>query len=262
MTLKAIRHWIRCAGLWGMTRIFNQTVPTVLMYHSISCQNDEFFTITPDLFRRQIGYLLQAGHRFVTMDDVAAYYKEGAVLPKNAVCLTFDDGYHDNLTEVLPILEEFGIPAVIYFAAGFVKQRITDKGLPVCTKDQLQFLADHPLITIGAHTDNHPRLSRLSAGEAWNEISNGKALLEEWIGKPVVHFAYPKGDYSIQTIELVKKAGFSTAVTVVPKFVGADRDVFQIGRVPVDQGMPDWLFQNCCREGMTVYSTWRERLFQ
>lgn len=262
MTLQGIRHSIRSAGLWGMTRIFNRTVPTVLMYHSISYQNDEFFTVNPELFRRQIDYLLQAGHQFVTMHDVAAFYEEETPLQKNAVCLTFDDGYLDNFTEALPILEEYEIPATIYFATAFVEQGITDKGLPACSKDQLQILANHPLITIGAHTVNHFRLSRLSIDEAWYEIRKSKTLLEEMIGKSVVHFAYPKGDYSIQTIELVKKAGFSTAVTVVPKFVGADRDAFQIGRVSVDQGMPEWLFKKCCREGMTVYSKWRERLFR
>ena len=34
--------------------------------------------------------------------------------------LTFDDGYRDNLTEALPILENSGVPALIFVTTGFV----------------------------------------------------------------------------------------------------------------------------------------------
>lgn len=44
----------------------------------------------------------------------------GASLPKNAVAVTFDDGYFDNLEFAAPVLEKYNIPATIYVASGQV----------------------------------------------------------------------------------------------------------------------------------------------
>ena len=40
-------------------------------------------------------------------------------LPRNAVCITFDDGYENNLSVAQPILEKYGIPATVYVATGY-----------------------------------------------------------------------------------------------------------------------------------------------
>jgi len=42
----------------------------------------------------------------------------------NSLCLTFDDGYRDNLTQALPILEQYDMPATIFVTTGFV-DRVT-----------------------------------------------------------------------------------------------------------------------------------------
>lgn len=41
-------------------------------------------------------------------------------LPRNAVCVTFDDGYRNNLSYAQPILARYGIPATVFVATGFV----------------------------------------------------------------------------------------------------------------------------------------------
>jgi peptidoglycan/xylan/chitin deacetylase (PgdA/CDA1 family) len=41
-------------------------------------------------------------------------------LPPRAVCVTFDDGYSDNETTALPILERLGISATVFVAVGFL----------------------------------------------------------------------------------------------------------------------------------------------
>jgi peptidoglycan/xylan/chitin deacetylase (PgdA/CDA1 family) len=40
-------------------------------------------------------------------------------LPTNAVCVTFDDGYKNNLTLAQPILAKYGIPATVFVATGY-----------------------------------------------------------------------------------------------------------------------------------------------
>jgi len=41
------------------------------------------------------------------------------------VVITFDDGYRDNLEVVAPILERYGVPAVLYLATGYVERAET-----------------------------------------------------------------------------------------------------------------------------------------
>jgi hypothetical protein len=45
--------------------------------------------------------------------------------------------------------------------------------------DQLKTLGNHPLVTIGGHTDSHPELSRMQQAEACNEIFVNKRFLED-----------------------------------------------------------------------------------
>ncbi len=40
-------------------------------------------------------------------------------LPDNAVCVTFDDGYLNNLTVAQPVLQKYQIPATVYVATAF-----------------------------------------------------------------------------------------------------------------------------------------------
>lgn len=41
-------------------------------------------------------------------------------LPPRALCITFDDGYADNLTLALPVLRRYGLPATFFVAAGYL----------------------------------------------------------------------------------------------------------------------------------------------
>ena len=60
------------------------------------------------LFREQILFLKDHFH-VVTMEQVLDAAEGKDTLPENAVLLTFDDGYLDNYTYAMPILEEAGI---------------------------------------------------------------------------------------------------------------------------------------------------------
>ena len=60
------------------------------------------------LFRKQIEFFKE-NFNVVRMEEVLAALNGQARLPENALLLTFDDGYLDNFTYAMPILEEYGM---------------------------------------------------------------------------------------------------------------------------------------------------------
>lgn len=60
------------------------------------------------MFRNQIEYL-NNNFNIVTMEQVMDAVEGKYELPEKALLLTFDDGYIDNYTYALPILEEYGV---------------------------------------------------------------------------------------------------------------------------------------------------------
>lgn len=94
--------------------------------------------------------------------------------------------------------------------------------LPVET---LRSLAGAPGVTIGAHTLSHPMLAKHPEAEARREIAESKTWLEEALGAPVRHFAYPVGDPTSagpREFALAQEAGFVSAVTTRPGHLFAE----------------------------------------
>jgi peptidoglycan/xylan/chitin deacetylase (PgdA/CDA1 family) len=88
--------------------------------------------------------------------------------------------------------------------------------------NDIKSLSRHPLITIGAHTDHHPVLSRCDPAEALIEMSRSRARIEEHIEKPVRHFAYPHGNRihaGPREFSMAKTLGFASAMTTRPGLI-------------------------------------------
>lgn len=91
-------------------------------------------------------------------------------------------------------------------------------------------------IEVGAHTLTHPVLSALSTQEQQLEVSHGKQRLGDILGRPVRSFAYPYGtrmDYTAETVEIVRQAGFTCACANYAGAVRLGADVFQLPRILV-----------------------------
>jgi peptidoglycan/xylan/chitin deacetylase (PgdA/CDA1 family) len=88
--------------------------------------------------------------------------------------------------------------------------------------DELKPFADHPLITIGAHTITHCNLARQTEETASYEMATSRTRIESALQRPVTHLAYPYGDKIAagpREFALAQAAGFKTAVTTRPGMV-------------------------------------------
>ena len=124
----------------------------VLEYHMIDeapAEEEKVYAVPPEEFRAQLDYLQQEGYTAITMLDYAKARKGKFDLPAKPIVLTFDDGYEDNYTTMLPILEEHGMKATVYMVTN-------DIGRPeYLSWNQLRDMQDRG-IEIGSHTAKSP----------------------------------------------------------------------------------------------------------
>ena len=86
----------------------------------------------------------------------------------------------------------------------------------IMTWDELREMAQDPLVTIGAHTNAHFALAKLSAEDSEREITTSIARIEREFGRPCRHFSYPYGcekSAGPREFDIVARLGLATAVT-------------------------------------------------
>ena len=59
----------------------------------------------------------------ISLDDFL-YFKKIKKLPPNSYIITFDDGFYNNLSIAIPILEKFNNKAIFYLTTNFIKKII------------------------------------------------------------------------------------------------------------------------------------------
>ncbi len=126
--------------------------------------------------------------------------------------LSIDDGHPADL-RMADLLMRHGLRATFYIPLR------NCEGPPVLAPSAIRQLAQH--FEIGSHTLEHRFLSRLSVLDALTQIQEGKAALEDLLGKRVDGFCYPGGKYRPLHVKMVQSAGFSYARTTTNLFLSA-----------------------------------------
>lgn len=123
--------------------------------------------------------------------------------------------------------------------------KVDDSELPqMLTWEQVKEMSDNG-ITFGAHTLNHPVLTRISLEDARKEIVESKRVLEEKIQKPVKYFAYPYGtetDFSEDIKNIVRDSGYTCALTFMGGYNDQNSDIFALERMALFMNKPDLAF--------------------
>jgi peptidoglycan/xylan/chitin deacetylase (PgdA/CDA1 family) len=94
-------------------------------------------------------------------------------------------------------------------------------------------LGSADLITIGAHTITHPELSAHPEVVQEKEIRESKHILQRVFDREITQFAYPYGAYSLETVRLVRDAGFSLACSTLQRTVPRDLNQYELPRYQV-----------------------------
>ena len=110
----------------GACDVLRRAVPNrdlaILRYHAI-CAPDAGYAsadicVTPEAFERHIEYLTDR-YTVVSLPEAVQALRDKGTVGPNAVAITFDDGYLDNLAAAR-ILKKYGATATFYITAGCV----------------------------------------------------------------------------------------------------------------------------------------------
>ncbi len=115
--------------------------PLILLYHRIADDpiNSQLLAVSPANFEKHLKKLAE-NYRVVPLAKLLDEVRQNRVIP-NTVAITFDDGYADNLTNALPLLEKYTLPATIFVTVDMVG---SDREFWWDAMEKI-FLANHPL---------------------------------------------------------------------------------------------------------------------
>jgi peptidoglycan/xylan/chitin deacetylase (PgdA/CDA1 family) len=93
---------------------------SILIFHRVLVRRDPVLNWDPDAaeFARIISWLKE-WFNFLPLDQAIARLQDNS-LPPRAAAITFDDGYADNFTVAMPILQAHGLTATFFVATGFL----------------------------------------------------------------------------------------------------------------------------------------------
>lgn len=214
------------------------------MYHAVgtALPNDSYgISIEPTLFEKHVRSLTEDPHLHVT--TLRDSFRS---TDDTKIVLTFDDGYLDTLRVAAPLLVDLSLPFTVFVTSGFLEFGHPEYLRPA----DLQELSALPGVTIGSHTENHPRLTRCSNDELRRELAFSRERLEDCIGTTVNVLSYPHGDVDERVRSAAISAGYVLAAGSRFDINPSDRDQMNLCRSEIVAGDTERVFIQ------KVYGAW------
>ncbi len=207
----------------------------VLMYHRVvplSRAGDSLrnLIVSPQLFAAQMAALHAAGWHAITFRQLAADLATGISEPPRTVVITFDDGYSDGYTYVLPVFRQYGFVGTFFVITDRIGIGAFFTGPELCA---LSRAGDE----IANHTVHHVGLGTVPPATAQAEIVDAGRTIRQWTGVTPVTLAYPYGSWSPAVFPLLAQDGYGLAATTVYGAVEAYAGRYTVPRIRVGPGI-------------------------
>lgn len=223
----------------------------VIMYHSVCSRSPAEYSVTPKQLEDDLIWLKSRGYTAVSAAQLCRYTQGIGSLPERPVMLTLDDGFYNNLSELLPLLEKYDMCAIVSVVGTY-----TDNDAPrdphisaysYLTWEDIAELYASGRVEIGNHTYAMHSVSGTRKGctklpeeteEQYRQSLGADILLlqqkmKENIGITPYVFAYPFGAVSRGCTPFLKENGFLMTLTCreLPNYITRDPScLYGIGR--------------------------------
>ncbi len=242
------RQFLRRRALSALARFRPEGTPAVRCLYSHYVYDDQVA-----LFEQVIAHLSSVG-TFVDTPTLMGMLRDGVTVDKNYFHLSFDDGFHNVVSNALPVLERYGVPAILFVATSFVgadwedarrySVDITNNGGAIRTTgwaDLRQAVAKG--FEVGSHTANHARLSQVGSVEKLRaEIDGSKATVEEMLQADCNFISWPFGtaaDINDAAFCQIAEAGFHGCFSAIRGAASSlETDLLRIPRHQIEFSWP------------------------
>lgn len=149
------------------------------------------FTMPAGAFSVAIYHLLSRAGTLTTDNyDINEYLP--VPFSRALLTLTFDDGWEENVTTTLPLMQQYGYKSNQFYATTFIQNSELGEAEAI-TRINKFIEAGHE---VGSHTITHPDLTTLTAEESLRELVDSKAYLKSKFTGINDYFATPYGAYN------------------------------------------------------------------
>jgi peptidoglycan/xylan/chitin deacetylase (PgdA/CDA1 family) len=218
------------------------------MYHSVSedpTPATSGLSVRPADLAAQLDLLVEQGFVSIPVSTALRYWRSEAAaapdaeppeLPSRPVALTFDDGYADFHTQVLPMLERRGMTASLFVTTGWLHDAGPTRAgrplAPMLSWGQIDEIAAAG-VEVGDHGHSHAPLDQLGQEALVREVLQCRHLLEDRLHRPCQVFCYPYGYSSARVRSVVRSAGYSGACAVANALAATRQGPYALARLTV-----------------------------
>ncbi|WP_245596542.1 polysaccharide deacetylase family protein [Fusobacterium perfoetens] len=215
----------------------------ILMYHQFMEKKSDSgkakIFVTKKQFELHLKILKFLGYQTITFKDLKKIGLQNRFL-KKYIILTVDDGYEDNYKILFPLLKKYNMKAVIFLVSGLKNNQWTinsfgEKEFKLLNDIEVKEMLNSGLIEFGGHTLTHLDFHKATDKEAEYEIEEDKKITEKRLGEEIITFAYPFGHRKDSTKEIVRKKGYSFAVSTDTGEGIFTKDLYDIRRIAIDR---------------------------
>lgn len=219
-----------------MTRGLLTRPAVILGYHDVASSGAEGYTVTATMLRAHLRLLRRCGLRVVPVPEIADRLADGRSV-QGLAAVTFDDGLIGVLRHGLPVLLEENVPATVYAVSdhrGAPPPWWPGSARTMTGAELLEVRAAG--VRIEAHTRHHPSLPALDPVALVDEVAGCRRELEDLLGEPVRHLAYPFGHHDAEVRQVARDAGFASAATFLNGRLTGVEDPLKLPRFTMTAG--------------------------
>lgn len=240
----------------------------VLVYHRVANidfvdpQHDDW-NVSSRQFEKQIRALADFAE-IVPLERLPDRLRDETPCTKPIVCVTLDDGYATCYTEVLPVLQRYGVHATMFVVTdaigrngplafdGWSRKNFRNVPPEVCRSmnwQEVDECVSSGLVSIGSHSHTHRKGTESSSSDFREEAERSRSVLVQRLGASHASmYAYPYGASRLGFVpdeytSAVKMAGFRMAVSTDLGMATSESDLFMLPRVEAHTLDQPWVLR-------------------
>ena len=227
--------------------LYGEYIP-VLMYHHFANRDMESgngMVATVTELEDHLRYLKSQGYQIITLEKLDTTLRrvennhsltgKGLGLQQKYVCITMDDGYYSNYELAYPLFKKYRTPASVFAVTDFVTEQY---GLKKFSWEQAKEMDDSGWLKVYSHSADHVPVKAGLEEEFLTCMQKSEMTLTENLEETRVKaMAYPNGQHTVKSQELLEDDGYVLQFTIEKGVITRETARNAIPRITVESGM-------------------------